>query len=142
MNTPNFNQMPGQPGGNFNVAGNQLPQYNVGPNTTLNRSPENFNQAPLNTGEHLAQAEQLAQPSQAMPAAQQLVAATPTTTVPPVTPTKPVDQQQMAKVWVGRAQQTIAATQTDPYEQAHQIAMLMKGYLQERYGKIVGKKAQ
>lgn len=139
-NTPNYNQMPTPAGNRFEQGQNVPPQYNVGPNTTFNRGPEQFNQAPLNTGEHLAQAEQLAQPTQAIPTAQPIAAASAQPTVPPATPTKTVDPKQMEHVWVGRAKQTIEATQDNPYEQAHQIAMLMQGYLREKYGKIVGSK--
>ena len=40
------------------------------------------------------------------------------------------------------AQQAIAKDKDNPYELAHQIALLMKGYLRERYGKIIGKSDQ
>lgn len=137
--TPNFNQAPRPAGGGAEVGGNNLPQYNVDPATTLNSSPENFNQAPLQA-EQLANAERLAQPSQVVPAAPtQPVAITPSAQPVATQPTKTVDAEQLEREWVNKAQQAIAKDQDDPYELAHRIAMLMSGYLRERYGKIIGK---
>ena len=136
--TPNFNQAPRQ-GGNFEVNANQLPQYNVDNSSTFNTGYNQLNQAPLQA-EQLAIAEQLAQPSQAVPIAQTpQPTSQPVAASLPVTPTKPIDADQLEKVWVGRAQQAISDHKDDPYELAHQVAMLMQGYLRERYGKIVGK---
>ena len=139
-NTPNYNQAPGNTGTNFEVPGNQSPQYNVDPSTTLN-SGVAYNRAPLNGAEQLRNAERLAQPSQAMPmAATAAVTSTPAATTPqPVSQpvAKPQDAEQLEKVWVDKSKQVIASTREDPYEQAHQIALLMKGYLQARYGRTI-----
>lgn len=55
---------------------------------------------------------------------------------------KTVDADALEKVWVDKAKDTIEKTKMDPHSEAHQIAELMKGYLKERYGKIVGEKAK
>lgn len=139
----NLNRTPNQQPGMAEV-GNQLPQYNVDPTTTLNSGAEHLNQAPLGR-EQLAIAEQLAQPSQAIPVAtpvQQPAAQPDPVMASRPTTTTTVDAEQMEKVWVGKAQQAIAKDKDDPYELAHQIALLMKGYLRERYGKIIGKSDQ
>ena len=127
--TPNFNQAP-QPQGGVVENGNSLPpQYNVDPTTTSISGYEQFNQAPMRA-EQLPNAELLAQPAQSMPVAT------------PTEPVKTVDADQLEKQWVDKTQQTIAKYRDDPYEQAHQIALLVQGYLRERYGKIVGEKQQ
>ena len=138
--TPNFNNSPQVQGGGFEVAGGQPPQYNVDPSTTINSSPEQFNQAPMRA-EQLPNAELLAQPAQSMPVA---APTQPVTAQPqqPAEPVKTVDADQLEKQWVDKTQQTIAKYRDDPYEQAHQIALLVQGYLRERYGKIVGEKQQ
>lgn len=134
---PNFNQVPQQNGGNFEVGNNQLPQYNVDPSTTINNG-EQLNQAPLQA-EQLAIAEQLAQPSQVMPAATpNPTPVQPQSTTPVATPS--VDADDIERAWVAKAQAVIAKDKDDPYELAHQIAMIMRDYLKTRYGKIVGKK--
>lgn len=137
--TPNFNNSPQVQGGGFEVAGGQPPQYNVDPSTTINSSPEQFNQAPMRA-EQLANAEAFAQPSQAMPVATQ--ASQPVASQPTSTPVQTVDADQLEKQWVDKTQQTIAQYRDNPYEQAHQVALLVQGYLRERYGKIVGEKQQ
>lgn len=136
---PNFNNSPHVQGGGFEVAGGQPPQYNVDPSTTINSGPEQFNQAPMRA-EQLANAEALAQPSQAMPAATQTPQ--PVASQPASTPVQTVDADQLEKQWVDKTQQTIAQYRDNPYEQAHQVALLVQGYLRERYGKIVGEKQQ
>ena len=134
---PNFNQVPQQNGGNFEVGNNQLPQYNVDPSTTINNG-ERLNQAPLQA-EQLAIAEQLAQPSQAMPiATPNPTPVQPQPTAPVATPS--VDADDIERAWVAKAQAVIAKDKDDPYELAHQIALIMRDYLKARYGKIVGKK--
>ena len=138
--TPNFNQAP-QPQGGVVENGNSLPpQYNVDPTTTSISGYEQFNQAPMRA-EQLPNAELLAQPAQSMPVA---TPTQPVTTQPqqPAAPVKTVDADQLEKQWVDKAQQTIAKYRDDPYEQARQIALLVQGYLRERYGKIVGEKQQ
>lgn len=138
--TPNFNTAP-RPGNNVESGGNQLPQYNIDPGTTIDSSPNNLNQAPMGH-EQLASAEELALPSQAMtvnPVAQTTQSTTTTSTTTPVDPVV-VDAEKFNRVWVDKTKQTISATETDPYEQAHQIAQLMQGYLKERYGKIINSK--
>ena len=137
--TPNFNQM-SQPQGGAVEAGNNLPpQYNVDPATTSTSGYEQFNQAPMRT-EQLPNAELLAQPVQSIPTATQ---AQPVATQQQLAePVKTVDADQLEKQWVDKTQQTIAKYRDDPYEQAHQIALLVQGYLRERYGKIVGEKQQ
>lgn len=137
--TPNFNQMP-QPQGGAVEAGNNLPpQYNVDPATTSTSGYEQFNQAPMRA-EQLPNAELLAQPVQSIPTATQ--AQPVATQQQPAEPVKTVDADQLEKQWVDKTQQTIAKYRDDPYEQAHQIALLVQGYLRERYGKIVGEKQQ
>lgn len=133
----NFNQQPNPQAANFNVAPNQLPQYNVGPNTTFNSGYEQMNQAPA-AAETTPSVVQSVQPAQAIPVAAPVV----TPVITPVS-TTPADKTktpaQLEKEWVDKTKSAIDATRSDPYEQAHQIALLMKGYLQARYGKIVGK---
>ena len=92
--------------------------------------------------EQLASAEELALPSQAMtvnPVAQTTQSTTTTSTTTPVDPVV-VDAEKFNRVWVDKTKQIISATETDPSEQAHQIAQLMQGYLKERYGKIINSK--
>ena len=139
-NTSNHNQAPGSVGANYEASGNQLPQYNVDQSTTFN-SGVRYNQAPLNSAEQLRNAEQLAQPSQAMPTIANGAAAT---TMPPSSSqatsqpaAKSQDADQLEKIWVDKSKQAIDSTREDPYEQAHQIALLMKGYLKERYGRTI-----
>ena len=90
--------------------------------------------------EQLPNAELLAQPVQSIPTATQ--AQPVATPQQPAEPVKTVDADQLEKQWVDKTQQTIAKYRDDPYEQAHQIALLVQGYLRERYGKIVGEKQQ
>ena len=114
--------------------GNQLPQYNVDPSTTLNSGAEHLNQAPLGRESSWLLPSNWAQPSQAIPAAtpvQQPAAQPDPVMVSRPTTTTTVDAEQMEKVWVGKAQQAIAKDKDNPYELAHQIALLMKGYLRE-----------
>ena len=139
--TPNFNQAP-QPQGGAVEAGNNLPpQYNVDPTTTPISGYEQFNQAPIRA-EQLPNAEMLAQPAQSIPVAAQPQPTAQTQQPAATTPVKTVDADQLEKQWVDKTQQTIAKYRDDPYEQAHQIALLVQGYLRERYGKIVGEKQQ
>ena len=137
--TPNFNQAPRPQGGAVETGGNLSPQYNVDPATTAISGYEQFNQAPMRT-EQLPNAELLAQPVQSIPTATQ--AQPVATQQQPAEPVKTVDADQLEKQWVDKTQQTIAKYRDDPYEQAHQIALLVQGYLRERYGKIVGEKQQ
>ena len=137
--TPNFNQAPQPQGGAVETGGNLPPQYNVDPATTAISGYEQFNQAPMRT-EQLPNAELLAQPVQSIPTATQ--AQPVATQQQPAEPVKTVDADQLEKQWVDKTQQTIAKYRDDPYEQAHQIALLVQGYLRERYGKIVGEKQQ
>lgn len=140
-NTPNFNQVPRQPAGGAELGANQLPRQNVDPSTTANSGYNNLNQAPMRA-EQLAAAEALAQPSQAIPAQPVAQPASQQPTPQPAATTakaKTVDAEDLERIWVEKAQQAIAKDKDDPYELAHQIALLMKGYLQERYGKIIGK---
>ena len=137
--TPNFNQAPQPQGGAVETGGNLSPQYNVDPATTAISGYEQFNQAPMRA-EQLPNAELLAQPAQSIPTATQ--AQPVATQQQPAEPVKTVDADQLEKQWVDKTQQTIAKYRDDPYEQAHQIALLVQGYLRERYGKIVGEKQQ
>lgn len=139
--TPNFNQAPQPQGGVVETGGNLPPQYNVDPATTAISSYEQFNQAPIRA-EQLPNAEMLAQPAQSMPVAAQPQPTAQTQQPAATTPVKTVDADQLEKQWVDKTQQTIAKYRDDPYEQAHQIALLVQGYLRERYGKIVGDKQQ
>lgn len=137
--TPNFNQAPQLQGGAVENGNNLPPQYNVDPATTSTSGYEQFNQAPMRA-EQLPNAELLAQPVQSIPTATQ--AQPVATQQQPAEPVKTVDADQLEKQWVDKTQQTIAKYRDDPYEQAHQIALLVQGYLRERYGKIVGEKQQ
>ena len=139
--TPNFNQAPQPQGGAVETGGNLPPQYNVDPATTAISSYEQFNQAPIRA-EQLPNAEMLAQPAQSIPVAAQPQPTAQTQQPAATTPVKTVDADQLEKQWVDKTQQTIAKYRDDPYEQAHQIALLVQGYLRERYGKIVGDKQQ
>lgn len=139
--TPNFNQAPQSQGGAVETGGNLPPQYNVDPATTAISSYEQFNQAPIRA-EQLPNAEMLAQPAQSIPVAAQPQPTAQTQQPAATTPVKTVDADQLEKQWVDKTQQTIAKYRDDPYEQAHQIALLVQGYLRERYGKIVGDKQQ
>lgn len=139
--TPNFNQAPQPQGGAVETGGNLPPQYNVDPATTTISGYEQFNQAPIRA-EQLPNAEMLAQPAQSIPVAAQPQPTAQTQQSATTTPVKTVDADQLEKQWVDKTQQTIAKYRDDPYEQAHQIALLVQGYLRERYGKIVGDKQQ
>lgn len=139
--TPNFNQAPQPQGGAVETGGNLPPQYNVDPATTAISSYEQFNQAPIRA-EQLPNAEMLAQPAQSIPVVAQPQPTAQTQQPAATTPVKTVDADQLEKQWVDKTQQTIAKYRDDPYEQAHQIALLVQGYLRERYGKIVGDKRQ
>lgn len=136
---PNFNSAPNPQASNFNVAPNQLPQYNVGPNTTYNSGYNNYNQAPQPV-EQAPRAEQMIQQPVIVTATPNPApTSTPTPDPTAVSSDKPQTAAQLEKEWVDKAKTTISATQSDPYEQAHQVALLMKGYLQKKYGKIIGK---
>ena len=139
--TPNFNQAPQPQGGAVETGGNLPPRYNVDPATTAISGYEQFNQAPIHA-EQLPNAEMLAQPAQSIPVAAQPQPTAQTQQPAATTPVKTVDADQLEKQWVDKTQQTIAKYRDDPYEQAHQIALLVQGYLRERYGKIVGDKQQ
>lgn len=138
-NIPNFNKGGVSQPNNLGASHEQLPQYNVGGNTTHDSRKENLNLAPAI--------------EQAPPAPLPLPVVTPVqstaTPVPPPTSQPdpvaaiPTTKQEIAKVekeWVDKAKSTIASTRANPYEQAHQVSLLMKGYLQARYGKIIGGK--
>ena len=139
--TPNFNQAPQPQGGAVETGGNLPHQYNVDSATTAISGYEQFNQAPIRA-EQLPNAEMLAQPAQSIPVAAQPQPTAQTQQPAATTPVKTVDADQLEKQWVDKTQQTIAKYRDDPYEQAHQIALLVQGYLRERYGKIVGDKQQ
>lgn len=135
--TPNLNRPPQPQGGNTIPTPNQLPQYNVGYNTTPNSGREQMNQAPMSIEQNPAY-QQMPQPVQVVSTA------TPTSvTAQPVAAISPArtksDLDQLEREWVDKTKTTINANQSDPYELAHQVALLMKGYLKVRYGKIVGK---
>ena len=139
--TPNFNQAPQPRSGAVETGGNLPPQYNVDPATTAISGYEQFNQASIRA-EQLPNAEMLAQPAQSIPVVAQPQSTAQTQQPAATTPVKTVDADQLEKQWVDKTQQTIAKYRDDPYEQAHQIALLVQGYLRERYGKIVGDKRQ
>lgn len=136
--TPNFNQAP-QPRG-VAAGGNNLPQYNVDQTTTPNSGVEKLNQGPLQREQLSATAEQIAQPSQAVPIMTQLQqpAVQQPVVTQPASSAKPIDPKQVEKIWVSRTQLVIDQNKDNPYELAHQISQLMKGYLRDRYGKIIG----
>lgn len=121
-----FNAVPGQ------AEGAQFNQFNVTPN--------NFNQE-SNLVENSPQGEQMIAQPVATPVAQQ-PAQTVTQTPPPMTSIvsqQTQDPKSMEREWVGKTKTVIESTRTDPYEQAHQIAKLIKDYLKVRYGKEIGR---
>lgn len=147
---PNFNKSPNSLGGAGYNSQPFPPQYNVG-NMTMPNS-NRIESAPATSPElarDLYNAEQLARPTQSMPVAQQTqVVPQPTTVVAKTSaitttgrPDKAQDVDQIEQAWVDQTKRVIANTREDPFEQAHQVAELMRDYIKKRYGKIVGKAA-
>lgn len=137
--TPNFNQAPRPSQGNFNNFPDFSPQYNVEKKSTGNTYESGFNQAPLKA-DQAPSGEQLVPPP-AIPVVNPPIttSTTTTTTQQAVLPTSQQDIDKMEKEWVNKAKSAINSNKNNPYEQAHQISLLMKGYLQNRYGKSIGK---
>lgn len=147
---PNFNQAPNPLGGAGYNGQTLPPQYNVGNITTLNSG--RVESMPASTPElarDLYNAEQLARPTQAIPVvqpAQSVVQSTAkpqpvATTAKSTRPDKAQDVDQIEQAWVDQTKKVIANTRDDPFEQAHQVAELMRDYIKKRYGRIVGKSA-
>lgn len=140
----NFNQAP-RPAGNFNVAPQPPASVEQAPGANIESS---YNQ-PSNPVES-----QPARVETAPPVPQMLPAAPPSTADPepekPAVPVPPVatitskstkkDIAELEKVWVDKAKTVITENRYNPYEQAHQVALLVQGYLQARYGKEPSKK--
>jgi len=142
-------------GGNMNKNFNAAPQpqigYNAAPTPQYNVDPV---QNRANYGEYLAATPENTMERQPAPQNSEPLPRQPVATVTPVplqndaattTPTsssvtnKEVDAEQLEKIWVDKAKNTIERTRMDPHEEAHQIAELTAGYLRERYGKEIGK---
>ena len=66
-------------------------------------------------------------------AAQQPSAAAPVAN----TPMTAADSSIIEGEWIAKAQQIVAATANDPFEQNRQLAALKADYMQKRYGKSV-----
>lgn len=135
----NFNAAP-RPLNNYNSA--PTPSYNVDPAQNANYG-ERLTVTPENTLER-APVPQNSEPLPQQPAPTavplpQITAVQSTTDSSSVPVDKEVDAEQLERVWVDKAKNTIERTKMDPHEEAHQIAELTAGYLRERYGKEIGK---
>lgn len=144
----------GIPNRSFNGAPQpRMNNYNAPPATQYNAEPSpanNFEKLEnrVETKQNQAPISQNVEPTLPRPAA---VAAVPVQQPLPrqsavasttASSSKTVDADALEKVWVDKAKDTIEKTKMDPHSEAHQIAELMKGYLKERYGKIVGEKTK
>lgn len=144
---------------NFGGSGfNQAPRP-VGNFEPVPEAPANVEQTPGNieATHNLAPTQVEAPPAavEVAPPVPQALPATPPPTddsgsdnsnalVPPVatitTKSSKKEIAELEKLWVGKAKTVVVENRYNPYEQAHQIAMLVQGYLQARYGKQPSKK--
>lgn len=134
----NFNAAP-QPQINYNSA--PTTQYNVDPAQSQANYGERLTATPENTFNAAPQPQNV-EPSMTQPAVSALpqsAAAQPTTPSSSNAADKEIDAEQLERIWVDKAKNTIERTRMDPHEEAHQIAELTAGYLRERYGKEIGK---
>lgn len=125
-------------------------QYNVGNMTTANGGRMEVAPRPQmpEVARDVFNAEQLAQPAQSMPSspvaqpvAQQSAIPAKADNAVKSAPAKAQDIDQIEQAWVDQTKKVISATRDDPFEQAHQVAELMRDYIRKRYNKLVGKAA-
>jgi hypothetical protein len=139
------------------------PQFNSMPlgGMAANMAPDNPNApsvpavseiAPVGSPEQLSNPETQSGPAQGIPtvAAPTVPVVQPPVVVPSTTvpsddsattsnPATAADEDLIEKEWVTKAKQILAKTKNDPYEQAKQVAALMRDYVKKRYGREVGK---